>query len=206
MLIEIHPDNPEAKKVAQAVALLENDGVIIIPTDSVYSFACALGSSKGLEKMARLRDLNPAEANFSLICENLSQVSQYVAPLSQPIFKLMKRALPWPFSFILDAGVKVPRIFRKSKKEVGIRLHDHNIPRAIVEILGRPLVVSSVLNDKEETEYMTDPGLVHERYTNQVQAVISSGLGNLEASTVIDCTSGEAVIVREGRGVLEGVI
>ena len=206
MLIEIHPDNPEAKKVAQAVALLENDGVIIIPTDSVYSFACALGSSKGLEKMARLRDLNPAEANFSLICENLSQVSQYVAPLSQPIFKLMKRALPGPFSFILDAGVKVPRIFRKSKKEVGIRLPDHNVPRAIVEILGRPLVVSSVLNDQEETEYMTDPGLVHERYTNQVQAVISSGLGNLEASTVIDCTSGEAVIVREGRGVLEGVI
>ena len=206
MLIEIHPNNPEAKKVAQAVELLKKDGVIIIPTDSVYSFACALGSSKGLDKMARLRDLNPSEANFSLICENLSQVSQYVAPLSQPIFKLMKRALPGPFTFILNAGIKVPRIFRKSKKEVGIRLPDHNVPTAIIEILGRPLVVSSVLNDQEETEYMTDPGLVHERYRNQVEAVISGGLGNLEASTVMDCTGDAPVVIRAGRGKLEGLV
>lgn len=206
MLIEIHPETPEARKVAQAVELLQKDGVIIIPTDSVYSFACALGSTKGLDKMARLRDLSPSEANFSLICKDLSQVSQYVAPLSQPIFKMMKRALPGPFTFILDAGVKVPRIFRKSKKEVGIRLPDHALPAAIIDALGVPLVVSSVLNDQEETEYLTDPGLVHERYGNQVEAVISGGLGHTEASSVINCTSGEAVIVREGRGVLDGVI
>ena len=192
MHIEIHQQTPELRKVEQAVELLRRDGVLIIPTDSVYSFACALGSTKGLEKMARLRDL--------------SQVSQYVAPLPQPVFKLMKRALPGPFTFILNAGVKVPRLFRKSKKEVGIRIPDHAIPTALIEVLGRPLVVSSVHHDDEAIEYMTDPGLVHEKYEHQVDAVVAGGLGHLEASTVIDCTSGDAEVVREGRGALEGVL
>ena len=148
MHIEIHQQTPELRKVEQAVELLRRDGVLIIPTDSVYSFACALGSTKGLEKMARLRDLSPSEANFSLICKDLSQVSQYVAPLPQPVFQLMKRALPGPFTFILNAGVKVPRLFRKSKKEDGIRIPDHAIPTALIEVLGRPLVVSSVHHDE----------------------------------------------------------
>lgn len=206
MHIEIHQQTPELRKVEQAVELLRRDGVLIIPTDSVYSFACALGSTKGLEKMARLRDLSPSEANFSLICKDLSQVSQYVAPLSQPVFKLMKRALPGPFTFILNAGVKVPRLFRKSKKEVGIRIPDHAIPTALIEVLGRPLVVSSVHHDDEAIEYMTDPGLVHEKYEHQVDAVVAGGLGHLEASTVIDCTGGEPEVIREGRGSLEGIL
>ena len=206
MLIDIHQETPELRKVTQAVELLRRDGVLIIPTDSVYSFACALGSSKGLEKMARLRDLSPGEANFSMICSDLSQMSQYTAPLPQPTFKLLKRALPGPFTFILNAGVKIPRIFRKSKKEVGIRIPDHAIPKAIIEELGKPLVVSSVHHDDEAIEYMTDPGLVHEKYGHQVDAVVSGGLGHLEASTVIDCTSGDAEVVREGRGALEGVL
>ena len=202
MLIDIHQETPELRKVTQAVDLLRRDGVLIIPTDSVYSFACALGSTKGLEKMARLRDLSPGEANFSMICSDLSQMSQYTAPLPQPTFKLLKRALPGPFTFILNAGVKIPRIFRKSKKEVGIRIPDHAIPKAIIEELGKPLVVSSVHHDDEAIEYMTDPGLVHEKYGHQVDAVVSGGLGHLEASTVIDCTSGDAEVVREGRGAL----
>jgi len=206
MLIEIHQQTPEFRKVEQAVDLLRRDGVLIIPTDSVYSFACALGSTKGLDKMARLRDLSPSGANFSLICRDLSQVSQYVAPLPQPVFKLMKRALPGPFTFILNAGVKVPRIFRKSKKEVGIRIPDHAIPAALIEVLGRPLVVSSVHHDDEAMEYMTDPGLVHEKYENKVDAVVGGGLGHLEASTVIDCTAGEPEVVRDGRGSLEGIL
>lgn len=206
MLIDIHQETPELRKVTQAVDLLRRDGVLIIPTDSVYSFACALGSTKGLEKMARLRDLSPGEANFSMICSDLSQMSQYTAPLPQPTFKLLKRALPGPFTFILNAGVKIPRIFRKSKKEVGIRIPDHAIPKAIIEELGKPLVVSSVHHDDEAIEYMTDPGLVHEKYGHQVDAVVSGGLGHLEASTVIDCTSGDAEVVREGRGALEGVL
>lgn len=206
MLIDIHQETPELRKVTQAVELLRRDGVLIIPTDSVYSFACALGSTKGLEKMARLRDLSPGEANFSMICSDLSQMSQYTAPLPQPTFKLLKRALPGPFTFILNAGVKIPRIFRKSKKEVGIRIPDHAIPKAIIEELGKPLVVSSVHHDDEAIEYMTDPGLVHEKYGHQVDAVVSGGLGHLEASTVIDCTSGDAEVVREGRGALEGVL
>ena len=206
MLIDIHQETPELRKVTQAVELLRRDGVLIIPTDSVYSFACALGSTKGLEKMARLRDLSPGEANFSMICSDLSQMSQYTAPLPQPTFKLLKRALPGPFTFILNAGVKIPRIFRKSKKEVGIRIPDHAIPKAIIEELGKPLVVSSVHHDDDAIEYMTDPGLVHEKYGHQVDAVVSGGLGHLEASTVIDCTSGDAEVIREGRGALEGVL
>ena len=206
MLIEIHQETPELRKVEQAAELLRRDGVLIIPSDSVYSFACALGSTKGLEKMARLRDLRPSEANVSLLCQDLSQVSQYVAPLPPPVFKLMKRALPGPFTFILNAGVKVPRLFRKSKKEVGIRIPDHAVPKALIEAMGRPLVVSSVHHDDEAIEYMTDPGLVHEKYSGQVDAVVGGGLGHLEASTVIDCTSGEPEVVREGRGALEGVL
>ena len=118
MLIDIHPENPEERKLAQAVSFLEKNGVIIIPTDSVYSFACVLGSSKALERMARIRDISLTEANFSLICKDLSQVSEYTAPVPQPTFKLMKRVLPGPFTFILNAGIQVPRIFRKSKREV----------------------------------------------------------------------------------------
>ena len=206
MLIEIHQETPELRKVTQAVDILRRDGVLIIPTDSIYSFACALGSSKGLEKMARLRDLSPTEANFSMICSDLSQMSHYTAPLPQPTFKLMKRALPGPFTFILNAGVKIPRIFRKSKKEVGIRIPDHAIPKALIDELGKPLVVSSVPHDDGATEYMTDPGLVHEKYGHQVDAVVSGGLGHRGASTAIDCTTGDAEVVREGRGSLEGVM
>ncbi|MDA9863846.1 L-threonylcarbamoyladenylate synthase [Flavobacteriales bacterium] len=202
MLIDIHPATPEERKIAQAAALLQKNGVIIIPTDSVYCFACALGSSKALEKMARIRDISLTEANFSLICKDLSQVSEYTAPVPQPTFKLMKRALPGPFTFILDAGVQVPRLFRKSKREVGIRIPDHNIPRALVEALGKPLVVSSVHSTETDSEYMTDPGLVHEKYTQIVDAVVAGGIGNIEPSTVVDCTGDEAVMVRPGRGVL----
>ena len=206
MRIDIHHQTPETRKVEQAAELLRRNGVLIIPTDSVYFFACALGSSKGIEKMARLRDLSPTEANFSLICKDLSQVSEYVAPLPQPVFKLMKRALPGPFTFILSAGVKVPRIFRKSKREVGIRIPDHAIPAALIEALGKPLVVSSVHHDDQALEYMTDPGLVYEKYKSRVDAVISGGLGHLEASTVIDCTSEMPEVVREGRGKLDGIL
>jgi tRNA threonylcarbamoyl adenosine modification protein (Sua5/YciO/YrdC/YwlC family) len=202
MLIDIHPATPEERKIAQAAALLQKNGVIIIPTDSVYCFACALGSSKALEKMARIRDISLTEANFSLICKDLSQVSEYTAPVPQPTFKLMKRALPGPFTFILDAGVQVPRLFRKSKREVGIRIPDHNIPRALVEAIDKPLVVSSVHSSETDSEYMTDPGLVHEKYTQIVDAVVAGGIGNIEPSTVVDCTGDEAVMVRPGRGVL----
>jgi tRNA threonylcarbamoyl adenosine modification protein (Sua5/YciO/YrdC/YwlC family) len=172
----------------------------------VYSFACALGSSKGLEKMARLRDLTPSEANFSLICKDLSQVSQYVAPLPQPIFKLMKRALPGPFTFILNAGAQVTRLFRKSKKEIGIRIPDHAIPKAIIESLGCPLLVSSVHHDDEDIEYQTDPGLVHEKYASRVDAVVAGGLGHIQASTVINCTGTDVEVVRVGLGTLDGIV
>lgn len=206
MLIDIHQESPEPRKIEQVVQVLKKDGVVIIPTDSVYAYACRLGSSKALERMASIRKLPPKEAHFSLICGNLSQVSEYVAPLPQPIFKLMKRALPGPYTFILEASIRVPRIFGKFKKEVGIRIPDHAIPTAIVEGLGSPLVVGSVHWEGPEVEMVIDPGLVHDRLGHNVDLTVAGGLGNPEASTVIDCRKGEAELVRQGRGVLEGVL
>lgn len=206
MLIEIHQETPEPRKIEEVVQLLKRDGVVIIPTDSVYAYACRLGSPKALERMANIRKIPAKEAQFSLICDSLSQVSEYVAPMPQPIFKLMKRALPGPFTFILEASIRVPRIFGKYKKEVGIRIPDHAIPRAIVEGLGSPIVVGSVHWEGPETEMVTDPGLVHERLGHNVDLTVAGGLGNPEASTVIDCRSGQAEMVRQGRGILEGVL
>ena len=206
MRIDIHQESPEPRKIEQVVQVLNDDGVIVIPTDSVYAYACKLGSAKAVEKMSAIRNLPPKEAHFSIICSNLSQASQYVAPLPQPVFKLMKRALPGPFTFILDASIRVPRIFGKHKKEVGIRIPDHAIPEAIVDALGAPLVVGSVRWDGPEVEYVTDPGLVYETVGHKVDATVAGGLGNPDPSTVINCTSGEAVLVREGLGNVVGVM
>jgi len=205
MLIDIHQETPEARKIQEVVQLLKQDGVVIIPTDSVYAYACRLGSTKALERMADIRRIPPKQAHFSMICGSLSQVSEYVAPMPQPIFKLMKRALPGPFTFILEASIRVPKIFGKHKKEVGIRIPDHAIPLAIVEGLGAPLVVGSVHWEGPEVEMVTDPGLVHERLGHNVDMTVSGGLGNPEASTVIDCRSGHAELIRQGRGQLESI-
>lgn len=206
MLINIHPDNPDPRKVKQVIECLLAGGVIIYPTDSVYSIGCDLNNSKAVERVARIKGIQLKDANFSLVCRDLSHLSEYCKPIENNIYKLMKRALPGPYTFILNANNNVPKIFKSKKKTIGIRVPDHPVSLAIVTAMGSPLVATSVHDDDEILEYMTDPELIHERYEDLVDMVIHGGIGNMEASTVFDCTSGMPELVREGRGPIEGLL
>lgn len=206
MLIRLHSDNPDPRRMGQVVEFLDRDGLVIVPTDTVYSFACALGSTRGLDALARLKGVKPEKAQFSLVCQDLSQVAAYTKPLPNEIFKLMRRALPGPYTFILEASGQVPKIFRGNKKTIGIRVPDHGATLALVEALGRPLLVTSVHDDDEVVEYTTDPELIEERWGDRVDAVVDGGLGHLDASTVIDCTSGIPEVIREGLGPIDALL
>jgi len=205
MIFRIHPDNPDERKIQQIIQLLERDGVVVVPTDTVYSFACALGSAKGLERMAQLKGIPLKEARFSIACCDLSQLSAYARPLNNNIFKLMKRALPGPYTFIVPANNNVPKWFVGKRKHIGIRVPDNNVIQTLVHALGRPLVVSSVRDADEVVEYTTDPELIAERFDGRVDGVIDSGYGTVDASTVIDCTESEPEIIRHGHGPTDGL-
>lgn len=200
MLVRLHPDNPDPRRLKQVLDVLERDGVIVVPTDTVYSFACRLGSTKGLERIARLKGVKPEKAPFSLACADLSQLSVYSKPVTNDVFKLMRRVLPGPYTFILTATAQVPKWFRGNKKTIGIRVPDHGSLQAIVQALGSPLVVSSVHDEDDVVEYTTDPELIAERFGQQVDAVVDGGIGALEGSTVIDCTGQTIEVIREGLG------
>jgi len=203
MILNIHPDNPDPKRIQQVVDVLRKGGVIIYPTDSVYAIGCDLMNIKALEKVARIKNIKLDKANFSVICYDLSHLSEFTKPIDNSVFKLMKKALPGPYTFILNASGQVPKIFQSKKKTVGIRVPNNNIPREIVRILGNPIVSTSVHDDDEILEYTTDPELIHEKYNNQVDLVINGGFGNLDASTVFDCTNDTPELVREGIGSLD---
>lgn len=200
MLVRLHPDNPDPRRLKQVIDVLERDGVVVVPTDTVYSFACRLGSAKGLERIARLKGVKPEKAPFSLACADLSQLSVYSKPVTNDVFKLMRRVLPGPYTFILTATTQVPKWFRGNKKTIGIRVPDHGSLQAIVQALGSPLVVSSVHDEDDVVEYTTDPELIAERFGQQIDAVVDGGLGALEGSTVIDCTGRTIEVIREGLG------
>lgn len=202
MLLKIHPDNPDPKKMRQAAEMLRNGGVLIYPTDTVYSIGCDVTNPKAIAQVARIKGVKPEKANFSLICYDLSHISEY-ARIDTPDYKLMKKSLPGPFTFILNGSSNLPKIFKAKKKEVGIRVPDNNITRELVNLLGNPLIATSVHDDDEVIEYTTDPELIHEKYHMQVDAVIDGGYGNNEASTIVDLTSGNPEIVRQGLGVLD---
>lgn len=182
---------------------MRKGGVIIYPTDSVYTIGCDLMNIKALERVARIKNIKLDKANFSVICYDLSHLSEYAKPIDNAVFKLMKKSLPGPYTFILNASNSVPKIFQSKKKTVGIRVPDNNIPREIVKVLGNPIVSTSVHDDDEILEYTTDPELIHEKYNNQVDMVINGGFGNLNASTVFDCTNNVPELVREGIGSLD---
>ena len=203
-LIKIYPENPNPRQLALAVDCIRKGGVVIYPTDTVYGLGCDLNNSKALERVARIKGIKPEKADFSIICYDLSHLSDYTRQVDNATFKLMKKAFPGPFTFILNANSNVPKIFKHKKKTVGIRIPDNNIPREIVRELGHPIVTTSVLDDDEILEYTTDPELIHERYFHQVDMVIDGGYGNNEASTVVDCTGDEPIIIRQGMGVIEG--
>ena len=206
MIIRIHQDGPDPKRVRDVVSILQKDGVIVCPTDTVYSFSCALGSIKGFERIARLKGLRPNKAHFSILCSDLSDLSKYSRPVPNEIFKLMKRALPGPFTFILPSGGKVPKLFRSSKKTIGIRIPDNPVTLAIIKEIGLPLVVSSVHDEDEILEYTTDPELISERYGHAVDAIVHGGFGELYASTIIDCSSGIPEVIREGKGDIDAIL
>lgn len=199
-LIRIHPDNPDRRKVEQVVDILKSGGVIIYPTDTVYGMGCDIFNQKAIERILRIKGVRLKDANLSFICYDLSHISEYARHLSNPVFKVMKKALPGPFTFILESSSRVPKILHTNKKTVGIRVPDHNIPREIVNLLGNPIITTSIHDEDEVVEYSTDPSLIFEKYENLVDAVIDGGYGNNVPSTVVDCTGEEFEIIREGLG------
>jgi len=203
MLLEIHPQNPDERKIKQIIQILLDGGIIIYPTDTVYSIGCDIQNNKAIERIARLKGVKVDKANFSLVCYDLSHITEYSKQLSNPVFKLMKNVLPGPYTFILEAGRNIPKIFSEKKKTIGIRVPDNNIARCIVKELGRPIIVTSVHDDDALMEYATDPELIHEKFEKLVDVVIDGGPGGLEASTVLDCTGDEITVIREGKGSVE---
>ena len=203
MLLSIHPNNPDQRKIVEAIKILKKGGIIVYPTDTVYAMACDLNHRKAVERMAQIKGIKIEKANFSLICYDLSNISDYTIQFGSNIYKMMKRALPGPYTFILNANNSVPKLFKSKKKTIGIRVPDNNIARMLVKELGNPLISTSVHDDDEILEYITDPELIHEKYENILDLVIDGGYGQNEASTVIDCTGNEPIIIREGLGSID---
>jgi tRNA threonylcarbamoyl adenosine modification protein (Sua5/YciO/YrdC/YwlC family) len=200
MLLKIHPETPGERQVQKAVEILRAGGVMIFPTDTVYGLGCDVFNHKAVEQVARLKGINLEKANFSFICHNLSQLTDYARHVNNPTFKLMKQCLPGPFTFILEASSNVPRIFRNRKKTIGIRVPNNKIILEIVKELGNAMLTTSIHDEDEVIDYTTDPELIHEHYENLVDAVIDGGYGNNMPSTVINCTGPAPFIARQGIG------
>ncbi len=203
MLLQIHPENPSERQIRTVVECLSDGGIIIYPTDTIYGFGCDIMRPKAVERIAALRGINPNKSHFSFICHDLSQVAQFVKPIENHHFKIMKMNLPGPFTFLLTANNSVPKHIQSKRKIVGIRIPDNNIPLEIVRLLGNPIMSASVRDDDEIIEYTTDPELIYERFGDLVDIVIDAGYGSNEPSTVVDCTQHEIEILRQGVGELK---
>lgn len=203
MLIRIHPENPSPRQIRKVVDVLEDGGIVVYPTDTVYAIGCDIRAKKSIEKIARLKGFNPDNPEMSLIFNNMSQLSEYTVIRDNSLFKLLKRNLPGPFTFIVPANNQIPRLFKNKKKTVGIRIPDNNIVLDIVKELGRPIITTSIHDQDEIIEYTTDPELIYEKYKDFADVVINGGYGRNEASTIVDCTGEEAVVLRQGLGILE---
>lgn len=205
MLLQIHPKNPETRKIKQVVDQLNDGGVVVCPTDTVYAYVCSAHQPRAIEAVARLKGSKVHKTELSLICKDLSQLSQYARSIDTPSFRTMKRALPGPYTFIVPASNEIPRLFKNNKHTVGIRVPDHPIPLAIVEALGHALVVTSVHDADEMIAHTTDPEVIEERIGKLVDMVVDGGICGMEGSTVIDLTGPEPQVIREGKGTLEGL-
>ena len=199
-LVKLHDDRPDPRNVRKVLDALNSNGLIVCPTDTVYSFAAKLGSPKGFDKLARAKGLKPEKAHFSVLCADLSDLSRYAQHISNPLFKTMKRLLPGPYTFVLPASGEVPKLYKGKKKTIGIRVPNHPVAQHLLRELGSPLVVSSVHDEDEVMEYTTDPELICERNGHLVDLVVDGGIGQLEASTVLDCTGPDIEVIREGLG------
>jgi tRNA threonylcarbamoyl adenosine modification protein (Sua5/YciO/YrdC/YwlC family) len=200
--VKIYPENPNEKEINKVVEVLRNGGLIIYPTDTVYGLGCDITNTKALERIARLKGIKLEKANFSFVCHDLSNISDYIKQIDTSTFKILKKALPGPYTFILSGNNNLPKEFRK-KKTVGIRVPDNNIAREIVRKLGNPIVSTSIYDEDEILEYTTDPELILEKWDNKVDLIIDGGYGDNQASTVIDLSEFEPEIIREGKGSID---
>lgn len=204
--IKLYPENPDPKKIQKIVNILLDGGVIIYPTDTVYGMGCNIHNLRAVERIAQIKGIKVKKHNFSFICYDLSNISEYTRALSTPVFKMMKKALPGPYTFILEANNSVPKILNSNKKTVGIRVPDHAIPRLLVKELGSPILTTSIHDEDEVIEYSTDPELIYEKYGDLVDVVIDGGYGKNVASTILDCTGEEIEVVRQGLGSVEDIM
>lgn len=203
MLIEIQEYNIDKRLIQQVVKALKQGEIIIYPTDTVYAMGCDLMNKKALENLARLKNMKLNKSKFSIICKDLSEVSNYVKQIDRSTFKLLKQCLPGPFTFILEATNDVPKLFDNKRKEIGIKIPDNSIVLALVEELGNPLVTTSLIDDEDELlEYFIDPYEIYQRFDDKVHTIIDGGLGKLEASTIVNCLGSSSTIIRQGAGIL----
>ena len=202
-LIKLYEENPDPDKIRQIASTLRDGGVVIYPTDTVYGMGCDIMNLRAVERICKIKGINPKKHNFSIICADLSNISQFTKMIDKPVFKMMKKGLPGPYTFILEASHQVPTILHSKKKTIGIRVPDHNVPRMLVEELGHPILTTSINDEDEVIEYSTDPELIFEKYQHLVDVVIDGGYGQNIASTILDCTGYEVEVLREGLGKLE---
>lgn len=198
--LKTHPDNPEQKKIDSVVKVLKNGGIIIYPTDTIYGIGCDLFNKKGIERLIHILGVRSKDLNLSFICSGISEISEYTQQLPKDVFKVLRKALPGPYTFILPSSSKVPKILDLNKKTVGIRVPDNQIPIRIVETLGNPIISASIKDEDHVVEYTTDPGLIYERFSNLVDVVIDGGNSDNIASTILDCTGSTIKVAREGAG------
>ncbi len=200
--IKLYEENPDPRKLEQVVAILRKGGLVIYPTDTVYGLGCDISNTRALERIARTKGIKLSKANWSFICADLSNLSDYVRQIDTATFKILKRALPGPYTFVLPGNNNLPKDFKK-KKTVGIRVPENTIVTSLVELLGNPIVSTSIHDEDDVLEYTTDPELIFEKWQNRVDVVIDGGYGDNTASTVIDLSQGEPEVIREGKGSLD---
>ena len=199
-LVNIHPENPERRKILHIVEVLQKGGIVIYPTDTIYGIGCDLMNRRAVERLCQITGVKPQKMNLSFICYDLSHISQYVQRIDTPAFKVLKASLPGPFTFIFESSTNVPKILGANKKTVGIRVPDHQIPLEIVKLLGNPLVTSSIKDDDVIKEYTTDPEEIFEDFKNVVDLVIDGGAGGNVPSTIVDFTDRNPIVTRQGLG------
>jgi tRNA threonylcarbamoyl adenosine modification protein (Sua5/YciO/YrdC/YwlC family) len=204
VLVRINDNKIQSSEISQVVACLKNGGIIVYPTDTVYALGCDITQARAIEKICRLKGIKPEKSNFSFVCSDLSHLSEYTTAIPNHIFRVMKKALPGPFTFILEANNNVPKLLKQNKKTVGIRVPDNNICREIIQALGNPLISSSLVDTSDDIlEYFSDPEVIYNQYGDDVDIVIDGGFGNIYPSTIIDCSHDSIEVIREGLGSLE---
>ena len=203
MLLQIHPKNPNPRHIKMILECLNDDGVIIFPTDTIYGIGCSINSSKAFGRIAQIKGVRKEKANFSFIFHDLSMLSQFTKPISNDLYKLMKRNLPGPFTFIVEANNNIPKLFQSKKKTIGIRIPEQPIITNIVRELGSPIMTTSILDEDEISGFLTDPEEIYDRYKDRVDLILDGGYGDNQESTIVDCTDNDIVVLRQGKGVLD---